>query len=365
MARHIKSLNIDTFRGITNLDLNELADINILTGDNNGGKTSVLELLESANSPESAKIWNKIVDRKSNSSMSGYSAYNAFKDLFNINNEIKQIKYNFRKEDCELIEVKIVGKESKEKLTTGEKDKISLPYMNGFFLNADMVMEDDGRLHNVEKIELEFNLNGVKKNDFSLYNFQNRYLVEDEMNPQFANVIYISPTQHAESVLYLNDVLNEPILYEEMLNVLKEFDDGIISINMNDNVYKILSKNNAKALPLNVYGDGMKKAVLLMSAVVLAKDGILLLDEFETAIHTSAMNKVFQWILKTCMKLNIQLFLTSHSEEAIDKILKCCPQFQDKMKVFTLYQKKDRTVARELTGEKAIEVKEQMGLELR
>ena len=32
----------------------------------------------------------------------------------------------------------------------------------------------------------------------------------------------------------------------------------------------------------------MKKAILLMSAVIAAKDGILLLDEFETAIHTSA-----------------------------------------------------------------------------
>lgn len=34
-----------------------------------------------------------------------------------------------------------------------------------------------------------------------------------------------------------------------------------------------------------------KKAILLISAVVSAKNGILLLDEFETAIHTSAMIK--------------------------------------------------------------------------
>ena len=58
----------------------------------------------------------------------------------------------------------------------------------------------------------------------------------------------------------------------------------------------------------------MKKAILLISAVVNAKNGILLLDEFETAIHTTAMNKVFSWILKSCLKLNVQLFLTSHSK---------------------------------------------------
>ena len=80
--------------------------------------------------------------------------------------------------------------------------------------------------------------------------------------------------------------------------------------------YKILSKSNKKALPLNVYGDGMKKAILLMSAVIAAKDGILLLDEFETAIHTSAMNKTFKWIIESCKKLNVQVFMTSHSKEA-------------------------------------------------
>ena len=90
-----------------------------------------------------------------------------------------------------------------------------------------------------------------------------------------------------------------------------------------------------------------------------------MLDEFETAIHTTAMEKVFRWILETCIKLDVQLFLTTHSEEAIDKILKCSPVLQDKMKVFTLYKKEDGTVARVLDARKAIEIKDEMGIELR
>ena len=155
--------------------------------------------------------------------------------------------------------------------------------------------------------------------------------------------------------------------------VLREFDPGIISINVDNanekyrrgNIYKILSKEHKRALPLNVYGDGMKKAILLMSAVIRTQGGILLLDEFETAIHTTAMEKVFRWILETCIKLDVQLFLTTHSEEAIDKILKCSPVLQDKMKVFTLYKKEDGTVARVLDARKAIEIKDEMGIELR
>ena len=45
--------------------------------------------------------------------------------------------------------------------------------------------------------------------------------------------------------------------------------------------------------------------------------------------------------------------------------MKCSPVLQDKMKVFTLYKKEDGTVARVLDARKAIEIKDEMGIELR
>ena len=56
---------------------------------------------------------------------------------------------------------------------------------------------------------------------------------------------------------------------------------------------------------------------------------------------------------------------STHSEEAIDKVLKCSPELQDKIKVFTLYKNDKETVVRALTAHKAIEIKDEMGLELR
>lgn len=102
-----------------------------------------------------------------------------------------------------------------------------------------------------------------------------------------------------------------------------------------------------------------------MSAVLKAQDGILLLDEFETAIHTSAMSRTFRWILETCLKLNVQVFLTSHSKEAIDKVLKCSEKVRSRTAVYTLYRKKDKITVRRLSGNKALEVQDEMGLELR
>lgn len=60
----------------------------------------------------------------------------------------------------------------------------------------------------------------------------------------------------------------------------------------------------------------------------------------------------------------MQLFLTSHSKEAIEKILNCCPGLQEKINLYTLYKKETQTVARRLTAKQAIEVYEDFGLRL-
>ncbi len=166
----------------------------------------------------------------------------------------------------------------------------------------------------VPKTYFELRVDDEKKDSMIVFEGQRRIPVSlRKADKSYSgNLVYITPFGHVSRKLFLNDILNNPELYEEMLQVLKEFDPGIISINYDDGgsprrggIYKILSKENNRALPLHMYGDGMKKAILLMSAVIKAKDGILLLDEFETAIHTSAMDKVFQWILNTCLKLNV------------------------------------------------------------
>lgn len=360
----INSINIETFRGISNLKLDNLAEINILTGDNNSGKTSILEVLQSLQAPDNFDTWIKLL-RKGMFVNRGLSYYEGFYDLFNINNEKKIIKYSIESEE-KNIDILITARE-KEELDNYEENHRTIVYGE-----RDLEYNTE-EIH--ARLDMELYVNDKKKDSISLYDNKPGYVLRDKESDKTLkkNIVYISPIRHAEGELFLNNVLDNPDLYEEMLDILKEYDDGIISINydrknekgMNRGVYKILSRASQKALPLNVYGDGMKKAILLMSAVIKAKNGILLLDEFETAIHTSAMDKTFRWILQTCKKLNVQVFLTSHSKEAIDKILKCDPEMRKDMVVYTLSKMKEKSVARRLSGDKAIEVQDHMGLELR
>lgn len=183
--------------------------------------------------------------------------------------------------------------------------------------------------------------------------------------------MYVSPTQHANNTLYLDSLLTDSDMYEQFVDVMKEFDSDFVSINSVkeeqtfSNKYVVLSKKFKEGLLLNAYGDGMKKAMLLLSAVLRAKDGILLLDEFETAIHVSVMGKVFKWIIENASKLNVQIFMTSHSIEAIESVLKCCPEMQNDIKMITLVDTENGLKVRNVDAAKAVQLMDDYGLELR
>ena len=377
MSTHISNIHIKSFRGIGNLSLTDLKKINILTGDNNSGKTSILELLTSFSNPSSFRDWSNLFRLSSSRIRGPISYYEGFYELFDINSQNKKIEYTIKlnKNNFNVI---LSATELEKEIST--KEYFRIIGLSSFDINEDENLLDSPII--VPCLNLKVEVNSSIKSQTNIFYGQRTILqrqriinsspiFEDQNKP---SKIYISPTRHAEGDVFLSKVLDNPDLYQEMLTVLKEYDENIISINFDrqsDNypssrgTYKILSKNHQKALSLNVYGDGMKKAILLMSAVVAAQDGILLLDECETAIHTSAMSKTFEWILKTCIKLNVQLFLTSHSEEAINKILNCSPDLTNEIALYTLYKDEEGNSVRRLSGKEAIEVHENMGLELR
>lgn len=365
MGVYISELDIDTYRGIKNLKMENLAPINIITGDNNSGKTSVLELLQSVKNPGSFRVWRELLRKDNIDLRRGLTYYDGFYDLFDINEDEKKIAYEITT-NRERHRIEMTAQ-----LMQTEVSESYLNRIQGLSYWKEDIKTD--AIRNVSRIGLELWDNGERLLKTAIYDGQIRVMRpnDSEGNKNDKKVMYISPTCHAEGSLYLNAVLENPELYEQMLSVLKDYDEDIISINYDNanvtgrGVYKILSKSHKKALPLNVYGDGMKKAVLLMSAVIAAEDGVLLIDEFETAIHTSAMENTFRWILETCRKLNVQVFVTSHSKEAIDKLLKCSEQCLNDIAVYTLYKKENKTAVRRMDGRKAIEAQDNMGLELR
>ncbi|MBB5226919.1 AAA family ATPase [Treponema ruminis] len=366
---HIRSLNIETFRGIQNLKLEGFSGINIFTGDNNSGKTSVLEVLQTSGNPHSPIMWT-LLGRNEKFPNPTRTIFEMVKDLYSVSENDLRIAYSKEDDKNGNVFIELKGSISKEK--TIKKDYCKIAHIEcekgEEFSEAEVI-----------KLHIDFFYNGKIEDSVDVYNVTRFEIFPENTEKPYEKYIvhYISPSVYDKECPVITEIFSDNEGHKELIEVLRLFDDDILDIvptvreyaipfPMKDS-YQIRSKKYGKLMPLSVYGDGLKKALWLVTSVLATKDGVLLIDEFETAIHTSVMNKLFTWIFRACKKYNVQLFLTTHSKEALQKVLalNSDQDFKDEITLYTLYKIDGKNVARRLSAERAIEADENFGQELR
>lgn len=184
------------------------------------------------------------------------------------------------------------------------------------------------------------------------------------------NIVHISSFDYMLKDL-TNDVI-KPGNKEELINIIRVFDKDIIGLEMIGEKEKIVPYIQHKyngLMPLSTYGDGLRKVLLMASAVVQAKDGVLLIDEVETGIHYSALVEIFRWFIKVCKKFNVQVFMTSHSIEVVDAIIESIDNsdnLKEYLRVITLKKNANSDIkVRILDGFEVYKSREEYNLELR
>lgn len=313
MTHHIKEFTVHDYKGIHELTLKDIAPINILTGDNNSGKTSLLELLATTDQPSKLRNWVAGTRIEPSKSFLGYyrisSYFSALYYLFPCNQEDdKNISYKWT--DIENQEHKL---EMRGVIINDQLPESELRRLNGFLERLEKKDDENNEVFiDVQGIKLTITHNGEIILEETIYDKQRRLPVP-ETSYKDSEIVYISPVEHETTNIYLNTVLKNTVTYSTLIKMLNYFDKDITGMSAirSEEIssivnYQILSNSHKQTLPLNAYGDGMKKAVLLLSALINAQDGILLIDEFETGIHTSCMDKVFTLLLENALKLNVR-----------------------------------------------------------
>ena len=72
-----------------------------------------------------------------------------------------------------------------------------------------------------------------------------------------------------------------------------------------------------RPVPVALLGDGAGRLLSAAMRIITARDGVLLLDEFENGIHYSALKPVWAALAKLCREHNTQLIATTHSRECV------------------------------------------------
>lgn len=356
MAKHITELNIETYRGIRDLEIKNLGDINILVGDNNCGKTSVLEVIKILSQPNDiGSIIKVALSRKNRIKPKDFidTALTIFKK------EIPngELDYKNMRDSYSL------------KMSCYNNDKwLSLEIFSELSKKLNFLNEDDDNLDSVIDGTIRVANDSIKSPDI-LFSIES----DSKLNVDTTEEIYKSIFMPVNVNLYGSCVgLYPDVIKSEkkdiFIQVLKIFDKDIYDISIVEEMIWIHHKNK-ETMPLFSYGSGMQKALLMSIVLVMAKDGVLLIDEVETALHTSALTAVFEFLTKACKKMNVQLFATTHSIEAVDKLLSTANNNGnvDEIRVITLKKndKLGKTLARVLAGKEALEDRENYEMELR
>ena len=334
-------LKVQGFRGLKSLELSDLGKVNIFVGDNNSGKTSLLEAISIFCNPLDAFQWLGASQRRS---------YVGGKHL-ETRPDLETVKWiSLQEEKIDFIDEPYQGEITIEAKGTTPiiKLDVKLSAIEGIgeISNSKRFSDDDISNKYVESgIELEVIAHLVKPNpnlfgDSDLFKKTyyfwetERFIQRKRYTPYIKNATIFPAYSESESILYrLTEIIKEGDGKEEVIQVLRLFDKNITDIEILSTPKNraILSVNHQilGRTPLSVFGDGFKRALIIAITLMSIENGILLIDEIETSIYVSALSELFSWLVKTCQIRGIQLFVTTHSLEAVDAMLAAINDIDD------------------------------------
>ena len=345
----ISRLDIVRYRGINGLSLNNLSKVNILTGTNNCGKTSVLEAITLLGGAGNMNVIVSLI------------AQRALAQQINMRRHIADYMLTLFQNTDETFQRYI--------LSLGA-DVSEHYYSYDIEGNIKNVVKSSGEAYSSLEMLMRLSADGNQIDLFEdeIANGQDREF-KSRRPPIFLNgVMFRAETSYSMMEFGVSSAIkigNKA----RILHILRMFDNDIQDISViGDEVY--LDHAKKRPLPLFSYGVGTQKAVLLASFASLFSNGVFCVDEIDNAIHTLEFEPFFGWFLDACIEYNIQAFLTTHSAEALDAFLRVAHRHhkdEDLLRVITLRKDEQAGVTRSVvrTGEEAYEDRTRFRQELR
>lgn len=107
---------------------------------------------------------------------------------------------------------------------------------------------------------------------------------------------------------------------EAIITFIREnIDADIRNIEQDDHGHFTVDHARIKPNPdLTQFGEGLQRIFSIGLLFAAAKNGVLIIDEFENAIHASLLGKAADFLYQFACKFHVQVFISSHSKECID-----------------------------------------------
>ncbi|GAB6139349.1 AAA family ATPase [Methylosoma difficile] len=349
----LHSLEIKNFRLLEDFTVEKLGRVNLIVGKNNSGKSTVLEALRIYAGNANLDLLNKIAINHEENYLHENTKFNEsdllkpFEELFTgrmfpddettiligdstNNSDTLKIWHGFevieKKEFIDANGKKINTESSSFNLISSSTDPSgSYVTSSSYFKN---IKNSNEFAHGGEVLL-------VSKNNIAFpIHLSARYLFSNAIHTHFLylNFVFIPcgfiPTQFIsvdelakewDSIVFTE---NEEIIKQALHIILPEFENLAFVGEQSKRTAKVKLSNLPRPVPLKSLGDGMIRVLQLALKLVSAKNGFLLIDEFENGLHYSTQEKIWALLFEMSERLNIQIFATTHSWDCIEAFTK-------------------------------------------
>lgn len=354
MKPRLSSLKIENFRMLENLEIKKLGNVNLIVGKNNSGKSTVLEALRVYAGCANPNLLNDISKSRDEIQFEKIMAQDD--DFLNDFPIHYQHFFSGRKfpenDDCPIVIGEInnnalhishvlVAQYQEEKTTadgsierlkkTKNLSKLTHTLVDGSpidgenvdILQAIFCKKDESTLYKIVQGDYRPRGNNSRSSLAKLGNINNI----DEINCAYIPTTIFSGTDLG--TIWDSIVLTDQreLVYQALQIISEDFKELAFIANPNslNPIYRsrerliIVKLNGQKPpIPLSSMGDGMLRILSLILNLISAKDGFLLIDEFENGLHYSIQPKVWTLIFKLAKDFNIQVFATTHSKDCVE-----------------------------------------------
>jgi energy-coupling factor transporter ATP-binding protein EcfA2 len=351
--RPLDTLRIDAFRGIHDLSLEELGQINLFVGRNNCGKTTVLEAIcalchpldvweyiqigyrrcgpnpslsqlgslqwlfpQTSRSQDSsvfrgelkisatgnhpvAEVWGSFARISANRERSRSSRDAASSDSFSYASVEERGRYRVQRSPD-------LSSSPDSSIRKGADIQLSVAFRDGAPIIAGTARARAERIQLYEDERLIKTVAALTTGVPCV--IHNPHAQERE---DLQQILYSSAVSRG----FANDIM------EMMRLILPGLEDIQLLSPESEPSGVYLKEEGRSFAPISTYGDGVRRLLGMASAMTFAKDGVLLLDEIETAIHTELLAPSFRWLCEASCRMGVQVFATTHSLEAVDALL--------------------------------------------
>lgn len=294
-----ENIKIERFRGIKFADIKDFKQVNLFFGDNNCGKSTLLEALFSLTGQSNPLIPTQL------NNIRGYGKVG--KEDMNIN------FYKF--DSSKPIVLSSAGKENRKlEITTFESSSKTIDINN---INTSSSTSGES----FHGFRLKYNLNGKSFNSEIVINDN----LAKQSNPKIAVDNRYKETLYAEyipanykfslSLQGLSNIINNK---EEhvVVSALQMFDNRVKDFQINvDDIRVDIGWD--KRVPINIMGDGTRKLLAIIAAVYSCANGIAFIDEIDNGFHYSKLSPLWLMIDSLAKRVNCQVFATTHSIDSI------------------------------------------------